>query len=322
MKISHRLYLTVVPAILGVALMGALVYWGQYQRTAPALVLVIGALAVVGSGALAWTNARFVALRIERLAASIAALPRHGGLSRADELDRIEAGVDRLNTDLGSIAADRASHEAAFDQRTREYAAMLARIADQTARQLAEVRLPLHILLENHFGELNENQEEMLGAAGAAAEAADSDLVSLRQIAELDGGQHTLRRDRLKPSEIIDSLQPMLAAAAESVGAAVTVDIAPLLPPILGDRARLQNALSITLGDAIRSSVPGTTAHLSVEQRGSDIHLAMSPTGSAVLSVRSAAAERVIAVHGGRVDRGPDALNVCLPLRASVIPDA
>ena len=34
-KVSHRLYLTVTPAILGVLLMAGLAYWGQYAHTVP-----------------------------------------------------------------------------------------------------------------------------------------------------------------------------------------------------------------------------------------------------------------------------------------------
>ena len=49
MKISHRLYLTVTPAIIGVFLTAGLAYWGQYERTAPVIVVVLGAVAVVAS---------------------------------------------------------------------------------------------------------------------------------------------------------------------------------------------------------------------------------------------------------------------------------
>ena len=121
------------------------------------------------------------------------------------------------------------------------------------------MRLPLHILLENHFGDLNENQEEMLGAARKAAEAADADLVSLRQIAELDLGDQPLRRDRMKPSELVDALRPMLIAAAESVGATVEVKSRRCCRPIIGDRARLQDALAVT-SSATRCERPATGA--------------------------------------------------------------
>jgi hypothetical protein len=45
-----------------------------------------------------------------------------------------------------------------------------------------------------------------------------------------------------------------IADADESVGAAVEIDVAPLLPPVIGDRARLQNARTTMLVDAMRAT--------------------------------------------------------------------
>ena len=310
MKVSDRLYLTVAPAILGVFLMAALFYWGQYAYTAPALVLSLGVVAVAASLVLTWSNARYVARRIDRLASSLAPVVTPGA---PDELDRIAHGVNRLTSTVEVAQAERADRERALDERTREYAQLLASIANDTAKRLEQVRLPLHILLENRFGELNENQEEMLGAARTAAEAADADLVSLRQLAALDLGDESLRRDRMKPSEIVDALQPMLVAAAESVGATIDITIAPLLPAIIGDRARLQDALATTLGDAVRSSAAGAHMQMSVDQDAGDIEVTLHGAGTVPSSVRSAAAGRVIQVHGGRVKRDTDSVRIRLP---------
>ena len=62
------------------------------------------------------------------------------------------------------------------------------------ARQLDEIRMPLHILLENRFGDLNDNQEEMLATARTAADDAQALLERLRQVADVDRG--TLRFGR------------------------------------------------------------------------------------------------------------------------------
>jgi signal transduction histidine kinase len=204
-----------------------------------------------------------------------------------------------------------------LEHRLRDYATLLSTIANDNAKRLEEVRLPLHILLENHFGDLNENQEEMLGAARAAAEAADADLVSLRQIAELDLGDHPLRRDRMKPSELLDALRPMLVAAAESVGATIEINVAPLLPAIIGDRARLQDALATTLGDAIRSADAGVRLHLAVDRHDGDIRAELAGHFGDSSSVRLAAAERIIHAHGGAIGRHPDALTLDLPFETN-----
>jgi signal transduction histidine kinase len=311
MKISQRLYLTVAPALLGVVLMAGLLYWGRYAFVAPTIVLVIGGLAVLASGILAWSNARFVAQRIEHLASTVAS---DEDASAPDELERIAQGMTRLGSDVRTAERNRVEGQREFEGRIHDYATLLAVIADDAAKHLEEVRLPLHILLENRFGDLNENQEEMLGAARAAAENADADLVSLRQIAGIDLGEIVLRRDRLRPSEIVESLRPMLVAAAESVGATIEIDVAPLLPAILGDRVRLQDALSTLLADAVRSSASGGRVRLHVDQVDARLEMELTGIGDVPSSVRATAATRVIHAHGGSVTLAESELTIALPI--------
>src|ERR1019366_483057 len=104
MKISQRLFLAVVPAILGVLSVAGLAYWGEFHRAAPEWVVVIAAVSALGSLVLAWQNTRYVARRIERLAGSSERRPtpsrsplsmvRSAALPEADvapdELDSIE----------------------------------------------------------------------------------------------------------------------------------------------------------------------------------------------------------------------------------------
>ena len=59
---------------------------------------------------------------------------------------------------------------------------------DQPVAQLDEVRLPLHILLETRFGDLNENQEELLRDARTGADAMNAALRRLAQVVDADCG--------------------------------------------------------------------------------------------------------------------------------------
>ena len=49
MTISQRLYLAVVPAVVGVFTVAGLAYWGQFHRAAPEWVVVVAAVSAVGS---------------------------------------------------------------------------------------------------------------------------------------------------------------------------------------------------------------------------------------------------------------------------------
>ncbi|CAN5894794.1 hypothetical protein BH11GEM2_BH11GEM2_25120 [soil metagenome] len=328
MKISHRLYLTVLPAALAVMLLAGLTYWGQYAHTAPEFVIVVGALAVTASFVMTWSNARYVAWRLERIVGGPIGLgasrPSLRGVASAiapgkgsdlpDEIDEIESVVDRLSNAIEIAEVRSADREQVFERRAHDYARLLASIADASAKRLEEVRLPLHILLENHFGDLNENQEEMLGAARAAAEAADADMLSLRQIAALDLGERPLRYDRMKASEILDALRALLMSTAEEQGVVLEFDVAPLLPAVQGDRVLLQDAFSTILRAAVASGREGDRIKLSVEQHGSGIRFVMQGVRTSIPSVRKAAAVRGIQAHAGSVSRDADHLQIILPI--------
>ncbi len=324
MKISHRLYLTVLPAIVGLFTVAGLAYWGRYAHTIPHVVLGVAILATIGSMALSWRNARYVAQRVERLAEGAggeqaspatlkgmasALLPGRVG-SSPDELDAIKGVVDHLSSAVVEAESERANREQAADRRVRDYAQMVEQVASASAARMEEVRLPLHILLENHFGDLNENQEEMLGAARGAAEAMDADLVALRQIAELDLGSRELRRDRLLPGDILRALVPTLQAAAEAAGVTLRVDMEPLVPAIRADQPQLHDALATLLGDAIRSAPSGASVELTLAREGAEVTIALRGGGSERHTVRAALAERIIAASGGRLQRAVGSLGV------------
>ena len=198
-------------------------------------------------------------------------------------------------------------------------ARLLASIADASARRLEEIRLPLHILLDNHFGELNENQEEMLAAARTAAEAADADMLALRELAELELGERPLRHDHVKSSELIDAVRPMLLASADARGATLEITVAPLLPAVSGDRPRLQDALVTLFRAAIEGAQPDARLRLDVDRDGSMIRFVLHGGGSPPASVRWAAAARVVSAHGGRVDQRKETLELELPVEGRTV---
>src|SRR6185312_5510128 len=189
-RTGQRLFLAVIPAVVGVFAVAGLAYWGDYAHEAPHIVVIIAAIAAVGSLGMAWYNARYVAHRIAQLAAKV-----ESG-SGLDEFDAIETVVDRHTSALREAESRRQHAEHAAGVRIREHGELMAQVASTVSKGIDEIRLPLYILLENRFGDLNENQEEMLEAARTAAEHVNTDADRLAEIGQLDRGSLTLRSDR------------------------------------------------------------------------------------------------------------------------------
>jgi signal transduction histidine kinase len=305
MKISQRLFLGVIPSVVGLFTVAGLAYWGQYARTAPQLVVWAAGAATVLSLAVAWWNTRYVAHRVERLAAM------RGG-DEVDELDVIEQRVESLGEAATAAKADAARAAEDAGRRNIEYATLLAEAATSASKQLAEARLSLHVLQDNHFGELNDNQEEMIAAAREATEAAEVELNHLREIADIDRGALALRRDLVKPGEIIRSLLPLLNAQATKQGVRILSETEPALPRVVGDRGRLQDALGLILKDAVRYAVPGTSVSVHASSQPSTVTIVVNHSSPHSYTGDVALADRLIRAQGGSVTHTGDATTIAL----------
>lgn len=311
MKISQRLFLGVIPSVVGLFTVAALAYWGQYAHTAPTLVVWAAGITSVVALVVAWWNTRYVAHRVERLAAR---RQRH---DKADELDVIEETVESLGEEATAAKADAARAEQDAGRRAIEYATLLAEAVTSASRKLEEARLSLHVLLESHFGELNDNQEEMIGAAREATEAAEAELNHLRQIADIDRGALTVRRDLVKPGDLINSLLPVLNAQATKQGVRLLPELEPALPRVVGDRGKLQDAIGLILKDAVRYAVPGTSVSIHAASEPSNVTIIVNHGSPHSYTGDIALADRLIAAQGGSVVHQPEGTTISL-VRAGV----
>lgn len=300
MRISQRMYLALLPAVLGVFTVAALAYWGQYAHAAPEWLVAIAVIATLASVTVAWRNAQYVARRVERVAAKSTS-PSLGAGAHPDELETIESAVHHLTTAVDEAEATRRAEENAHRDRQREYADLLALVAADALHKLDEVRLPLHILLENHFGDMNENQEEMLGSARNAAEQAGEALQRLQQIAELDQGAVTMRRDSVRPGDLIASVLPSLVAQGDRRGVGVTAEVAPALPSIPGDRGRLQMALELILHDCVARTAEGAQVRIEAEPDGRSVRIDVRHGSGEANRISRGLGTRIIAAQGGSV---------------------
>ena len=280
MKIGQRLLLAVSPGIFGVVAVASLAYWGERGRQVPALLLGIVALVTLLSLWFAWVTTRDLARRIERLgrlldaqrgrgdgqertllsALAHEAVSRLSGSGKAgsDELDAVERLVARFDGEVAKLAAkERASDERVAQVRA-ETSQLLHDAGDRIAQRIDEVRMPLHVLLDAPFGALNENQEELIGVARSAADEASAEARRLRELGALELSTGA-RRDRIAPADLLRALQPLLQAEARRARIRLTLDLAPALPAVAGDRARLQEALREVLARVIRVSAPDAT---------------------------------------------------------------
>ncbi len=329
MRIGRRLFLAVLPAIVGLLTVAALAYFGEYARRAPEWLVVTAIVAATGSAVLAWRNTRYVAQRVEQLATGrsdspsrarafhgaadllgVAWRPHAGRGDDADELDRIESVVQQLSASLSTSRSELATERERLVQERQAYVALVEHAVNGAIQRLDEVRLPLHILIENHFGELNENQEEMLGAARSAAEAVDARLLHLREVARIDLEAAPLRAARVRIADLVQSVLPALHLAASAREVAILVDLSPSLPSIMADRARLQAAITTLIGAVLQAVPSGGTLRMTASADERDLRLLIEGGTIDLSEPTLALATRTVRAHMGTTEGQASALEI------------
>lgn len=284
MRVGQRLFLAVIPAVLGVFTVVALAYFGQYAHAAPVVLIVIAIVAAVASLVVAWRNTRYVAQRIEQLAGEA----RQNHTARSDELDDIEHGVREART--------------LAEQRSAMYVRLLNEVLRVVPARLEESQLPLHILLESPFGELNDNQEELLGAAQSAVEAADLEVRRLRKLLDLEQGAITFLIQPVGIAELLRAPLAIAAARADKRGIGHDWSVPATMPRVRVDLSLMQEALTSALSRAIDLTPDGHRVALKVSESpdGARVQLTISHGSPGVdQSTERLLAERTIERQGG-----------------------
>ncbi|HXC25587.1 MAG TPA: hypothetical protein VNU46_06705 [Gemmatimonadaceae bacterium] len=279
---GQRLFLAVLPAIVGVLAVAGLAYWGKYGRQAPEAIIIIAVCAALISLGMAWYNTRYVARRVEHLvvrttgkASPDSQPPRFRDLASAvtggvishsgtaDELDTIESTVYDLNSAVRRAREDGDHRAQRAEAREAEYTAIIDEVTHLMVSWLDEAQLPIHVLLSSPFGSLNENQEEMLSTAQTALDAADGKIRQLRALLTLDRGALTTVP---QPVGLTELLKPALAIAdARGRKAHVTVaaDVSEMAPRVVADPLQVQAALTTILTNAVSQTPAGGEVKIS-----------------------------------------------------------
>jgi signal transduction histidine kinase len=193
-------------------------------------------------------------------------------------------------------------------------ALLLEIIQEPLAAAIREINLPLHILLDSRFGELNDNQIEMIEAARASATAAD---ILLRQVSRAIALAGASPRASEETTRVIDLARSALAiAGAHEAGRGVRfdADLSPALPRVRGDRAHLEEALTLLLRDAGAAAGDGEAVQVTAEASGAPfVTVAVSCRGLLPrMSLDRLVATRLLEREGGSVQFAPGATTVRL----------
>jgi len=139
-----------------------------------------------------------------------------------------------------------------------------------------EIRTPLtsihesvNMIREEVMGPINGRQEKFLGIASSEIRRISDLLSHLMQASRLEPDLLNLRLEPIDPHTLVSECTDSIRLAAEAKSIELIVQVPRQLPPIVGDRIQLQQAMLNYLSNAVKFSEPDTLVTIGVRQHRS-----------------------------------------------------
>lgn len=193
---------------------------------------------------------------------------------------------------------------------------LLDAVANTLSRSTGEVQLPLHILLENHFGDLNENQEELLQAASAAADRIDLASRHLQRILDLEHGRITFQREAVRLGDLLQPVLAIAAARGEERDVKVTADRPPVSPFVVADRYFLGEALTALFVAVTDRADSATELVVKVTSDKTWVRIDLNYSGGPLDGLEPVMATRLVQAQRGEVEASAGRVTMMLTASA------
>ncbi|BBO69241.1 hypothetical protein DSCA_31710 [Desulfosarcina alkanivorans] len=145
----------------------------------------------------------------------------------------------------------------------------ISMLSHEIRTPLTSIRESVNMIREEVMGPINNRQEKFLKIAGSEISRISDLLSHLMQASRLEPGLLNMQLEPIDPHTFVAECTNSIKLAAEAKTIDMRVQIPPQLPPIVGDRKQLQQAMLNYLSNAIKFSEPDTCITIGVRQHQS-----------------------------------------------------
>ncbi len=240
-------------------------FMGMVNRSLWIAGLVAAALALV----LAWLLVRHLAgpLRgLERAASRIAA---------GDLAARVPAVGD---DELGRLAQAFNAMAESLEQAERAKRQMIADVAHELRTPITILRAAVEGFEDGVIAPTPENLSALKDKIHLTARLIDD----LQQLALADMGHLTLRKEAFSLGDLVADIAAMVEPQLADAGISLATEVAPEVPPVHGDRQRVQQVLLNLLANAMRHTPAGGAITVGGRRANGEVEVWVDDTGSGI----------------------------------------
>ncbi len=168
------------------------------------------------------------------------------------------------------------THEREVDRMKTQFVSM---VSHELRTPLTSIKGFTEMILDEDFGEINEEQREFLGIVESNADRLISLVNDLLDISRIESGRVQLKRELVDVEEMITivvaTLEHLIAEKAQALEVVVEQD----LPPVELDRDRIVQVLTNLLSNAYKYTQTGGHIRLSAERADGALYFAVADNG-------------------------------------------
>ena len=191
----------------------------------------------------------------------------------------------RSQDEIGELAKafNEMSQRLLMEERMRSD--FISMLSHEIRTPLTSIRESVNMIREEVMGPVNSRQGKFLGIASSEISRISELLNHLMQASRLEPGLLELKLAPIEIESFMSECTQIIKLAAEAKNVSLQLELPSQLPPVMGDRKQLQQALLNYLSNAVKFSEPGTgittgVLHLKAKNR---ISIYVKDSGAGIL---------------------------------------
>ncbi len=227
-------------------------------------------------------------------------LERHHELARAViqmlcarvwEKDREFLGQSALALSYARLSRELEEKKGLLEEVSRHKSAFLARMSHELRTPLNAIIGFAEVLLDEELAPSEDDQREFLGHILASGRHLLGLINEVLDLSKIEAGKMDLRRSRVEAGALIEEVAASVKALAAEKQISLSTAIAPALPPLWGDQAKVRQVLLNLVGNALKFTPAGGTVGIgaryvpaggqdsSSDERGGRMEISVADTG-------------------------------------------
>ncbi len=156
---------------------------------------------------------------------------------------------------------------------------LISTVSHELKTPLTSIRLAIHVLLQEKIGELSPKQFEVLEAARQDSDRLYRIIEDLLDISRIESGDAEIKIQPVKVEELVFQATDKVRAAFRDHRLSLTIDVAPDVPQVLADPARLYLVFDNLLSNALKYTPPAGEVRITAQPEDGMVRFAIEDTG-------------------------------------------